>query len=63
VIGAQAKAQQSNQDFQHKQALVDQENEARAARDVLRMQLEKASRGETVEGEPSNQGFGSNEGA
>jgi hypothetical protein len=60
VVGAMAKGQQANQDFQHKQALIDQENEARAARDILRMQIEKAERGETVEGQPGGAGFGAN---
>jgi len=63
VIAAQAKAGQSNQDFQHKQALIDQENEARAARDVLRQQLEEASKPGAVEGVPATRGFGSNMGA
>lgn len=63
AIAAQAKGAQSQQDFAHKQALIDQENEARAARDVLRYQLEKATRGETVEGATTPTGFGSNEGA
>lgn len=61
VIAAQSQQAKSNQDFQHKQALIDQENEARAARDVLRMQLEHASRGETVEGQTTPTGFGSNQ--
>jgi hypothetical protein len=65
VLQAQAKAQQGNQEFQHKQALIDQENEARAARDVLRQQLEEASKPGTIEGEGVGvkRGFGSNTGA
>lgn len=63
VIAAQSKQAQSNQEFQHKQAIVDQENEARAARDVMRYQMEHATRAETVEGTTSPTGFGSNEGA
>jgi hypothetical protein len=61
VVAAQSKGQQQQTQFQQKSQLIDQENEARAARDVLRMQIEKAERGETVQGTPGTEGLGSNE--
>jgi hypothetical protein len=54
-------AQQSQQQFAQKQQLVDQENEARAARDVMRMTFEKAAEPEALTGDPGGTAFGSNE--
>lgn len=54
-------AQQATQ-FQQKQALLDQENFARAGRDVLRHAVEAASTPEEIQGAPGGTGFGSAEG-
>jgi len=59
-IGAQQ--QQQQQDFQNKQAVIDQENEARAARDVFRIIAEKSAEPEALLGaEAPSQGVGSQE--
>jgi hypothetical protein len=63
VMQAQAKAQQNQQQFQQKSALVDQENEARAGRDILRAQLEAAAKPEAIQGTPGGTGLGSAESA
>src|SRR6266481_4386550 len=59
---ARAQSQASNQQFQQKQQLIDQENISRAGRDVMRQTLEKASMPLAVTGEPGGKGFGSNAG-
>lgn len=57
---AQATAQQKQTDFQQKQQVIDQENEARAARDVFRIIAEKSAEPEALLGaEAPTQGMGS----
>jgi hypothetical protein len=56
--GQQA-AQASQQSFAQKQQLIDQENEGRAARDVMRQEFEKSAEPEALSGEPTaTTGFG-----
>lgn len=57
---AQAQSKLQNQAFNEKQQLVDQENIARAGREILRHDLEQAGGMESVTGEPGGPGFGSN---
>jgi hypothetical protein len=59
---AQAQQQMQNQAFNQKSQLIDQENIARAGRDVMRQTLEKASMPFAVTGEAGGPGFGSNAG-
>jgi hypothetical protein len=59
---AQAQAQMQNQAFNQKSQLIDQENIARAGRDVMRQTLEKASMPFAITGEPGGAGFGSSAG-
>jgi hypothetical protein len=54
-----AKAQLQQQSFEQKQQLTDQENIARAAREVLRQGFEKASEPLMVGGEPGGKALGS----
>ena len=54
-----AKAGLEDQKFQHTQAIVDQENLARAAREVMRQTIEKSESPEAVTGEAGGTGFGS----
>jgi hypothetical protein len=49
-----------NQKEQAKMAELDQENYARAARDILRHSIETAGSTEATTGEPGAQGFGGN---
>src|SRR6185312_3276772 len=56
---AQAKAALAQQQFQQKQQLLDQENYARAGRDMLRAAVEKSGEPEAITGEPGSVGFGS----
>src|SRR6185312_14993881 len=56
---AQAKATLAQQQFQQKQQLLDQENYARAGRDMLRAAVEKSGEPEAITGEPGSVGFGS----
>lgn len=59
IQGAMAENQQK---FQQKQALIDQDNEAQAARIIIRHGLEVSSQPEELTGTPSAvEGFGSNE--
>jgi hypothetical protein len=58
----QAGQQQNAQAFQQKQALLDQENYARAGRDVLRHAVETSASPEEIGGAAGGQGFGSAEG-
>lgn len=61
-IQAQNQQQQAGQQFQQKQALLDQENFARAGRDVLRHAIETSTSPEAIQGEAGGTGFGSEEG-
>lgn len=54
----QAAQQQQQNQFQQKQSLLDQENYARAGRDILRHSIETAGSPEALTGEPGSQGFG-----
>jgi len=56
----QAAQQQNQQKFDQKSQLIDQENIARAGREVLRHTLESASTPEEVTGQPGGTGFGAN---
>jgi hypothetical protein len=60
VIKAQAAAALQEQRTTDKGRIIDQENMARAVRDVLREVIKKAIGPETVTGEPGGSGFGSN---
>jgi hypothetical protein len=55
---AQVTSQLQNQKFQQAQTLADQENTARAARDVLREAFKKSVEPETLAGEPNTTGIG-----
>jgi hypothetical protein len=57
----QGQMQINNQKFQQNQALVDQENEARVVRDILRHIAEKSAEPEAMLGAPPTEGFGSEE--
>lgn len=56
---AASQSKLAQQEFNNKTQLVDQENMARAGREVLRVALEKAATPEALTGEPGNTGFGS----
>ena len=59
VIAAQAKQQQQQSQFDQKSSLVDQDNMAKGAREVLRKAMEVGMTPEAVEGQPGAKGFGS----
>lgn len=58
----QGQAALQNQKFGQQQQLIDQENVARAGREILRQAIEQSAGAETVTGNPTGTGFGANVG-
>jgi hypothetical protein len=59
-VQAKSKMAMQQQDFINKSQLANDENIARASREVLRQALEQSATPEAVEGEPGGKGFGAN---